>query len=358
MSLPVVYLSGTAHDQGLGHGEALKERVLHNLAVYFDRFEREAKLPRGEVLRRASLYRGVMEERDPEYCAGMQGIARGAGCDYLDVVALNVRYEILYHQYTQKALADECTSFAVLPEASADRHLLIGQNWDWIPQVEGAVLRTDEPDGLRIAAFTEAGIFGGKIGLNSAGLGLAINGLISASDDWSRLSRPFHVRCWAILRSPRFEDAVRVVTDEERACSTNFLIAQAPDRVVDIEAAPGSVRSLSCVGGCLAHANHFEDPAALGVEQPITDRSVYSLNRSARFGALLQEHRPLDVSILQDLLRNHEDFPNAICRHPDESLRPEERSITVTGVVMDLNAGVMHISDRQPCLSPFRTVSV
>ncbi len=53
-------------------------------------------------------------------------------------------------------------------------------------------------DGLRTLSFTEAGIFGGKIGLNSAGLGLTVNGLTTTDDDWSRLSKPFHVRCYEI----------------------------------------------------------------------------------------------------------------------------------------------------------------
>jgi hypothetical protein len=60
------------------------------------------------------------------------------------------------------------------------------------PEVRGALLHTIEPDGMKTLGFTEAGIFGAKIGLNSAGIGLVINGMTTTDDDWSRLSLPFH----------------------------------------------------------------------------------------------------------------------------------------------------------------------
>jgi isopenicillin-N N-acyltransferase-like protein len=357
MSLPLVALSGSPFEQGRQHGEALRERIVHNLGVYFERFEREVKLPRDEVLCRARLYARVVEDQNPAYWEGLRGIAAGSGFDLDELTALNVRYEILYYQYAQKALvevSDGCTSFAVLPPASAEEHLILGQNWDWIPQVQGAVLHTTEPDGLETLSFTEAGIFGGKIGLNSEGLGLAINGLISTEDDWSRLCKPFHVRCYEILRSKRLQDAVKAVTGSARSCSTNYMIAQAPDRAVDIEAAPEAVRLIEPSEGCLVHSNHFVEPAALDVEEPVTDRRVYSCNRIARLRELLLSRLPVTVEQIQGYLRDHHDYPNALCRHPDPALPEEQRSITVTSVVMDLHARTMEITDRQPCENAYQ----
>ena len=199
----------------------------------------------------ASLYTRVMAALDPleplsVRCQGradlVRGIADGAGQPVDRIAALNVRYGILYSQFGQNAttvrVPDGCTAFAVAPEASLDGHLLVGENWDWIPEVRGALLHTTEADGFATLAFTEAGIFGGKIGLNSAGLGLVINGMTTTTDDWSRLSSPFHARCRAILRARDLDAATAVITAAPRACAANFLLAQAPDRIVDIEAAP------------------------------------------------------------------------------------------------------------------------
>jgi len=357
MSLPVLDLGGSPYEQGLQHGRTLRQRIAHNLGVYFERFEREGRLPRGEVLARARQYAPAIASHNAPYFDGLRGVADGSGFDFDELAALNVRYEILYHQFSLNVIADGCTAFAVTPEASENGHLLLGQNWDWIPQVQGAVLHTREPDGLETWSFTEAGIVGGKIGLNSAGLGLAINGLNTAGDDWSRLSKPFHVRCYEILRARDFDAAVRVVTGANRACSTNFLIAQAPDRVVDIEAAPDTVRLLACEGGCLTHTNHFLEPGALGVVEPYDASSPRStVHRLDRFRELLRTKRPIAIEDLRRYLRDHAGHPYSVCRHPHPDEPPENRYMTVTSVIMDLHAQVMRISDGPPCESAYETI--
>ena len=96
----------------------------------------------------ASRYAGAIAGQNRDYFDGMRGIADGSGFALEEIAALQVRYEILYYQYGRSSEdVDGCTAFAVLPEASDSGHLLVGQNWDWIPQVLGAVLHTTDPDG-------------------------------------------------------------------------------------------------------------------------------------------------------------------------------------------------------------------
>jgi isopenicillin-N N-acyltransferase-like protein len=351
-------LNGTPYDQGHQHGQELKDRIAHNIQIYFERFERQGKLPRQETLARALKYGDIIARQNPDYFASLQGIADGSGFDLGQLMALNVRYEILYHQFTANATIDGCTSFAILPSASANSHLLMGQNWDWIPQVQGAVLHTVEPDGLETISFTEAGIVGGKIGLNSAGLGLAVNGLHTTDDDWSRLTKPFHVRCYEILRAPELGVAVRVVTRTERACSTNFLIAQIPDRVTNIEAAPDQARLLIPEKDHLVHTNHFLDPETLDVVEPPRPHGNSSYHRLDRLSALLETKRPLAKEDIQDYLRDHQAHPNSVCRHQDPDLPAAERYRTVTAAVMDLHTRELYISDGPPCQSTYQQVTL
>lgn len=351
MSLPVLYLSGTPYEQGLQHGQRLKDRIAQNVEVYFERFESEARLSRTEVLARAVTYGEAIASQSPDYFAGIRGVAEGSGLDFDQLLALNVRYEILYYQLSANAMGDGCTSFALLPGTSANGHLLMGQNWDWIPQVQGAVLHTVEPDGLEAISFTEAGIVGGKIGLNSAGLGLAVNGLHTTDDDWSRLSKPFHVRCYEILRARDLQSAAQVVTGSERACSTNFLIAQIPDRVADIEAAPNQTRTLGPDNGFLIHTNHFLDTDALGVVEPPREEWSSTHHRLDRLSDLLASKHPVTMEDIQRYLRDHQTYPHSVCCHEDPDLPPGERYRTVTSVVMDLHTRELYLSDGPPCQS-------
>lgn len=349
MALPIVHVAGEPFEQGRQHGLALADQVAHNLEVYFDRFWREGKLGPAEARARAARYLPLLQPLP--YFAALRGVAEGARQPLLDVLMLNVRYELLYYQYGVCGIggADGCTAFAVLPEASANGHLLLGQNWDWIPEVKGAVLHTREPDGLETLSFTEAGIVGGKIGLNSAGLGLAINGLMTTVDDWSRLVSPFHVRCYDILRQRRLADAVAAVADGNRACSANFLIAQTPDQALDLEAAPDRVRQIGPVSGRLVHSNHFLDPAALAVEEPVTERRPHSYWRQDRLAAVLAARVPVSVGDLEVALRDHDHYPDSVCRHENRDDPPEEWLISVTSAIMDLAELTVRLTDGPPC---------
>lgn len=357
MTLPVVHVDGDPFDQGRQHGRALRERIAHNLEVYYDRCLREAALEPTEVRARTKRLLPLLESSD--YFAAVQGVAEGSGFELIDIAMLNVRYELLYYQYSVMPVggADGCTSFGLLPSQTTNGHLLIGENWDWIPEVEGALVHTQEQD-FAILSFTEAGIVGGKIGLNSFGVGLVINGLLSTVDDWSRAVKPFHVRCYDILRSRTLDAARSVVADQPRACSTNFLLAQPPHGLMDIEAAPDTTCELPAHHGVLAHTNHFLHPAGLGVEEPKSERRPQSQTRLSRMRELLEARKPLSVGDLQACLRDHDNYPDSVCRHSHPDDPPEEACTTVVSAILDLDEQTVWVTDGPPCEHQYAAYSL
>ena len=50
MSLPHFKFSGSAYEQGLAHGDALKDSIKKNIDVYMNRFEIEAGISKKELL--------------------------------------------------------------------------------------------------------------------------------------------------------------------------------------------------------------------------------------------------------------------------------------------------------------------
>lgn len=103
-TLPVLELEGTPYEQGLTHGRLARELISQNLGIYFYRFERETKLSKAEVLRRAGLYLRVIEKLAPQYAEAMRGVAEGSQRELLEIAALNARYELIYIEETKKAL--------------------------------------------------------------------------------------------------------------------------------------------------------------------------------------------------------------------------------------------------------------
>lgn len=356
MPLPRITLTGSPYAQGQQHGQQLRQRIEHNLAVYFHRFTAEIGLTRNEVLRRARLYADAIAEQNEAYYEGMRGVADGAGLSLAEIAAINVRYEILYFQRgqnLQSQATDGCTSFAIHPSRTANGHLIMGENWDWIPEIQGAILHTTDADGMETLAFTEAGIVGAKIGMNSAEIGLSVNGLNSIGDDWATLRKPFHVRCFEILRQRDFEAAVAVITDEPRACSGNFMIAQAPDKAADIEAAANVYNRIGWENGIISHANDFVD---LSIPIPNNPRLATSCARRERMSELLNAQPTHSVEDIQTILRDRHMAPHSLCRLPDDPTRgPNETSQTVTGAIIDLDARKLWFSDGPPVENEFES---
>ena len=366
--LPVLRLEGDPVECGRQHGRMARAAITRNVALYLRRFEEDGRVDREEAHRRASAYLEVIERENPVYAAEMRGIAEGSRHELLDIVAVNVRYEILYTEFVRVGLERElaaagaggCTAFAVLPSHSANGHLLVGQNWDWIPGVSGAVVRARRAGLPGSLAFTEAGIAGAKIGLNDAGIGLAINGLVSDRDSWSRLRKPFHVRCWEVLAATRLEDAVRAIAGSERACSANFVVARAggaAPEVVDIETSPDAEFRLSPEDGFLVHANHFVHPDTGGIRQPLAEDRTSTFQRYARMRELLGARAAagrVTVHDLKTILRDHEGGTKSICRHVDETQPPNFRYETVVSAILDVDAGEMFVASGPPCTARYR----
>jgi isopenicillin-N N-acyltransferase like protein len=218
--------------------------------------------------------------------------------------------------------------------------------------------------GPDVLCFTEAGVVGGKIGLNSEGIGLVINGLISNKDDWERLRKPFHVRCSEILGSKTLSEAISKITRGERSCSANFLVGQqtklGAGKIVDIESAPGATGALSPEDGVLAHTNHFSNPERLGVKQVLDEERRSTLHRFARITRLLRQMRSgngkMSMTRAEGMLRDHNGKPESVCRHENLSFPHDERYRTVVSVVMDLYTGQLKTTLGSPCEREYQTL--
>lgn len=59
-----------------------------------------------------------------------------------------------------------------------------------------------------------------------------------------------------------------------------------------------------------------------------------------------------------EILRDHDDFPYSLCRHPDENLPPEERYQSVVSVVMNLNEKRFAIAHGPPCCYDYQRLAL
>lgn len=362
-ALPVLDLGDDPFERGLIHGRELAPMIAENIDTYLARFE-AGGLDSATARQEGQTWIEVIAGQNAEYSEEMRGVAEGAKLPLGDVAMLNARYEITFGLFGREARAndlaaiaddaDGCSTFGTLPEANANGHTVIGQNWDWLAGVHGrcAVLRIRRKSGADLICYTEAGIVGGKMGVNEHGIGLVENGLVSDHDGRNEYEKPFHMRCREILEAETYDFALQPIVATRRVCSANFIVGHADGEVIDLETSPNEVSYHYPVDGLITHSNHFLD-ARHGPSQMerLSTSTLYRANRLDRL--LRKDVGKLDAGLCQAALADHFGLPNAICRHPDERLPVAKRTMTNAAFVIDLNTRSMLIANGPPCSNAF-----
>jgi isopenicillin-N N-acyltransferase-like protein len=325
-----LHVKGSPHEIGRQHGAAFRAKIQDNVGVYLDLFRYYGKLDRDGVRARARGFIPIIEDFDADLMDEIRGIADGADCALEEIVALNSRTELMFKDGGSNFRHGECTAMAAMPEATADGHMLLGQNWDWMTRIQDncVVLDIEQTGKPRVLTFTEAG-FVGKFGMNEAGLGLCANLLVGAE---SRPGVQFHLFCRGILNSPTLSEAI------------------------DVEASPNGADYLYDPSGILTHTNHFEGRFA-GEDQGrkhVPDTVV----RYCRSGKLMKRQAgEVTTETFRTILADHANHPNSICRHPVEDAPELEHMQSNASLVMDLTEKTLDIAYGNPCRAEYRTLT-
>ncbi len=365
-ALPVLNLGDDPFERGLVHGRDLAREIRGNVDTYLARFKASG-LDAEAARREGATWTDIMARQNAEYSEEMRGIADGSNLPLTDIVMLNVRYEITFGLFLKESReadniavadgTDGCSTFGVMAEASADGHTILGQNWDWIAGVHGrcAVLKVRRSNAPDFICFTEAGIVGGKMGVNEHGIGLVENGLVSDHDGVNEYEKPFHMRCREVLDAPTYDLALLPIVETRRVCSANFVIGHVDGEIIDLETSPDAVSYHYPRDGIITHSNHFLDPRH-GPSQ-MERLSPSTLYRANRLDRLLRKHNGrLDMDHFKTALSDHFGAPNAICRHPNEAQPAVRQTMTNASVVIDLETRIMNVANGPPCCNDFTAI--
>jgi isopenicillin-N N-acyltransferase-like protein len=312
-------------------------------------FQRDLKLDWGQVLQLVKKLLPSTEGYNPGIVEEMQGMAKGTGLTFEDILVLNVRSELTY-LVTSGGITESpggCTSLVATPEATMNGHVFIGQNWDWKPETrEVAILlkekRKGQPNCVRLC---EAGTLG-KVAFTSAGIGFVGNALIT-DRMYNRV--PTEAICDKMFTAESLAEAIGMLVSPQRGSSMNRLLADVNGQAIDIEAAPDHYNVLLPEGGVIVHTNHF---AVFNPNVKDVGPAKYpnSLTRLYRARQLVNAQRgKITVEVIQNIFRDHLGKPNSICWHLDERLPKGQQVQTNGSVIMDLNEKTLHVAKGPPC---------
>ena len=362
MSWPVVRASGGPRERGRSYGTAARERVHRSIELYDAVFRHYTGLGWAEVRDRAGAFAEWFDDTDVQLLPELEGIAEGAGVDAEDVLALNVRTEVMFGLDTRaaRAAAKECTAIGAAPARTTDGQVLVAQNWDWKPAtLETCVLLAMRPTGRpAFVTLVEAGLFA-KAGMNDAGLAVATNALTSSRDRGAP-GVPYHAILRRMLTSATHADAVAEVTQRRRASSANYLLGSHDGGITDLEAGPGGRDTVwTTTGDLVCHANHFVRP-----DRPFKDLALLDGRESPHRQDSAQRSladADIDVTAIERALQAHagpDRGEGSVCSHGDAAAVPEADYVTIAGIVMDPGDATMHITHGNPCETPFESYAL
>nr|WP_237439705.1 C45 family peptidase [Amycolatopsis rubida] len=253
--------------------------------------------------------------------------------------ALNGRTEIIA---AAPSTQPECSTLVRVPESGAPYGV---QTWDWHIEL-AECWHTQEVRGTRyaFAGITEHGILG-KIGVNSAGLGLFFT-ILGHQDD-SAAGIPVHVLAAAVLgEAGSIAEALDLLRTAPIRTSGAFTLLD-PGTAVCAELSPAGVTALDPEAGFLVHTNHFLDPVAAAREK----RGLFEPDSQLRHALLttrLQDcPAPAHAVGLVPFLRSEPGEPK-LCCVPDADASFGDRWATLATVVLEPAARTVRIHAGSP----------
>jgi len=342
LTVPLLEITGTPHERGRQQGEGARTQIFSTLERYRDLLPRVINIDWEAGIREARKFLPYAEEAFPEFIEEIRGIAEGANVSFHEVWTLNC-YEGLPDSRQQ---IWGCTSMAVRGDQTADGHVFIAHNEDWstVDRDNVYLIRARPDNGLPFIGMTYGPLLV-NIGLNAEGIGVAIDSVYPTD---SGVGVPRILCSRAVLNAHTIGEAIRDCVPKLRAGGYSYLLADPIGELYCVETSATTHDILYGEEGWLVHTNHYLSSKMRALEQPGTYAGSHvSLNRARRL--MQKELGQISVESLQTVLRDHVNFPNAICLHPDPAEPEPERGQTLVSLVMDLTERVMWAAPGPPC---------
>ncbi len=357
MKIPEVILSGSPYEIGFRHGSELKPQVLVSLETYKERYLRQRKLTWEDARRLSLRFLPAFEGSNRRLVEEMRGIADGSGLTFEDVLAVNLRSEILYTGLVNafRNEADECTALAVLPPKTANGQVIAGQSWDFtLRQKDASAIARYRQDGASdMLVFLEAGMLGGK-GVNKDGICLTLNAL---STDKTAIGLPLSARMRLALEQKYLSDAYVSAASGPIPVSACLTLTSRDGLALCLELDPAGADVLLPENGFIAHTNHFVGLKHAPTHANASLGSTYM--RYQRIKQLLSERRDIGLSDTEGFMRDHKGYPTSICAHPHPNTPKEElpkAGGTIYAFLTEITAGITRFCMGNPCEGEFEDV--
>lgn len=342
-TFPLYRFSGSHRAIGQQYGEECRELIHQHRDLALERLLQKSDLSYEEVTERTLWYEPWVEHAAPFFCEEIRGLAEGAGISEAEAWLLQLRAEVAI--VTKDEQGDECTSFAIQPEATSNGVGLVGQNADLPPFYRdiAIVAEMQFEDIPSILMLLPAGQLS-YLGINDAGVGVSANFL--TCDGW-RVGFPRYFFSRMVLTKRSVDEGASLIENLHRASSRNLMMLDGDGKAINLETSVTESARIYPTNGILAHANNYQSPELQHAERSTGIGLTNSQGRHASMQSMLEaRHGQLDVEAMKEVLTDRSDPLACVNRHRNDI--PELDSMTFASMIMQPSRGTMDIAVGPP----------
>ena len=351
--IKVVECAGTPYEIGLQYGKASEAVLRKSLGMClktltgFAKVTLNADLSTDEILSTAGKFLSMVEDFDPELIEFVKGEAEGAGMSFREAFYLRCAYDMLFC-YGQ--ISSMCTSFAATGSATRNGKTIVGRNIDFSGDWPFELLKIKHADGMEQLAICVGGVEWEV--LNSYGFCNSMNGIFNMD---YRLNLPYGCYMFKAMRQRSIGAALRVLCQAARGFLYHVLASGEGD-IIGIESTSDEFQILQPEDDILVHSNHYLSDNFKQVDGAYTTFRDFTdtFLRITRIRKLMKKHNgDITAESMMEILSDHNNFPNSICRHPDPASPGALVNKTLASVIMVPEDRKMFIAYGNPCQSEY-----
>lgn len=347
LAYELVRAQGSHRELGRQHGE----QAADSIRAHLDHIARGQKLGRAQLHAKALRFLPLFEKYCPHLAEEIRGLAEGAGIEFAEALACNIRGEL------GKASAAGCTTYVVGKSATAGKEILIGQNSDMSqPNIDMGYVLHLKPNGKpQVLIWTFGGMIGYH-GMNSAGVAHFANAL--GGGPKGRFAMPHYPVKRLMLECSTLDEVRDIFNRVPLASNGNYVVCDRDGGIIDLEANTNGLEIITDRDrGFIAHTNHYLCPRYATPEN-LRNSLADSFPRLERMDGMLQaDFGSVTVDKIKSYLSDHSNGPASICRHPstkDLAKGFETAGRTVASLIAEPAKNRMHVALGNPCHSDYQ----
>lgn len=350
-NFPYIEIEGTPYEIGFQEGRNFGRQIRESIDCYKEMFMDYSGLEWKRAKKLSRKFIDVIREYNSDYLEEIRGVADGAELEFEDILALNCRSELVFVGKEFDKADGGCTSIGISKERAANGEAISAHNWDWkTSQRKNMVMMKIHQNNGKPTIFmvTEAGIIG-KTGFNSAGLSVFLNAL---STNQAPEGIPLHIAMRAIVDCETISEALTMVTRMPLGCCANFMLSHRNGECIHVEIGNEDFDVLYPENGIAVHTNHFCSQR-LPI-RPRKDTMKYKtpdsfIRRGRALKILEKKEKPITIEDVKEVLKDHIEYPDSICRHDNPKVPEGLRMGTVFSLIVNLGTGDIYFCKGNPC---------